>query len=83
MIVDQKLNIIIYFPYSFRSEWRAAIRDKNCPCKINAVARSKHLTERLRVSNISITLNYVCNIICIERFNLMSYNFHRIHGSIY
>lgn len=33
----------------FSSEWKTAIRDKNCPCKTNAVARAKHLIERLRV----------------------------------
>ncbi|XP_031623929.1 serine/threonine-protein kinase TBK1 [Contarinia nasturtii] len=32
------------------SEWKTAIRDKKCPCKINAVARAKHLIERLRDS---------------------------------
>lgn len=37
-----------FHPFS-SSEWKTAIRDKNCPCKINAVARAKHLTERLRV----------------------------------
>lgn len=34
----------------FSVEWKSAIRDKNCPCKTNAVARAKHLVDRLRDS---------------------------------
>lgn len=32
------------------SEWKTNVRDKNCPCKTKAVARAKHLIERLRDS---------------------------------
>lgn len=38
------------FFISHSSEWKSAIRDKDCPCKTNAVARAKHFVERLRVS---------------------------------
>lgn len=39
----------IKFVLIHSSEWKTNIRDRNCPCKTNAVARAKHLIERLRV----------------------------------
>lgn len=34
----------------FSSEWKAATRDKKCPCETRSNARAKHLIERLRDS---------------------------------
>lgn len=35
---------------SLSAEWKAAIRDKKCPCKNSSTARAKYFVERLRDS---------------------------------